>query len=218
MWIYKITNTVNNKVYIGQSIRPIEQRFKRHINDALNHVKDTHFCRAICKYGKDSFIVEEIDTAESQEELSKKEQYWIQYYDSVNNGYNETDAIYKCGGNTYQSKTAEERKIIGEKIALTKIGALNPMAKKVKRTDITTGEVDYFDTIISCAKACGVKSGKTSVMDRLSGKIKSPYKNKWIFEYSTECVSTKGDECSPVELEISTNSKRETTLQCDIEE
>lgn len=43
MWIYKITNIQNNKVYIGQSIRPINQRFQRHINDALNNILDTHF-------------------------------------------------------------------------------------------------------------------------------------------------------------------------------
>ena len=42
MWIYKITNIQNNKVYIGQSIRPINQRFQRHINDALNNILDTH--------------------------------------------------------------------------------------------------------------------------------------------------------------------------------
>ncbi|MBQ5474538.1 MAG: GIY-YIG nuclease family protein [Lachnospiraceae bacterium] len=88
MWIYKITNIQNNKVYIGQSIRPIEQRFKRHINDAINNKLDTHFARAIRKYGKDSFRIETIDTAQTQEELNQKEQYWIQQYDSVNNGYN----------------------------------------------------------------------------------------------------------------------------------
>ena len=38
MFIYKITNKINNKVYIGQSIRPIEKRFQRHINDALNNI------------------------------------------------------------------------------------------------------------------------------------------------------------------------------------
>ena len=79
MWIYKITNIQNNKVYIGQTIRPIEQRFHRHLSDALNNILDTHFARAVRKYGKDSFIIEEIDTAQTQDELNQKEQYWIVY-------------------------------------------------------------------------------------------------------------------------------------------
>ena len=95
MYIYKITNIQNNKVYIGQTIRPIKDRFHRHINDAMNNILDTHYARAIRKYGKDNFIIEEIDNANSQDELNKKEQYWIQYYNSVIEGYNETDAISK---------------------------------------------------------------------------------------------------------------------------
>ena len=80
MWIYKITNIQNNKVYIGQTIRPVQDRFNRHINDALHNI---------------------IDTAQSQNELNEKERYWIQYYNSVEKGYNETDALSKCGDNTY---------------------------------------------------------------------------------------------------------------------
>lgn len=186
MWIYKITNIQNNKVYIGQTIRPIQDRFHRHINDALNNILDTHFARAIRKYGKDNFIIEQIDQAQTQDELNKKEQYWIQYYNSVQNGYNETDAISKCGGNTYQSKTEKEMKAIKEKIRQTKLGAKNPMAKKIKRINIITNEIDIFDTIISCAKACGIKNGKTSITTRLNGQVKSPYKNTWIFEYYNE--------------------------------
>lgn len=186
MWIYKITNIQNNKVYIGQTIRPVEQRFHRHMNDALNNILDTHFARAIRKYGKENFIIEMIDTAESQDELNQKEQYWIRYYDSVNKGYNETDAISKCGGNTYQSKTDEEMDIIKNKIRETKLGAKNPMARKVKRINIKTNEVDIFDTVIACAQACDIKNGKTSVTTRLSGQIKSPFKNTWIFEYYEE--------------------------------
>ena len=186
MWIYKITNIQNNKVYIGQTIRPIEQRFRRHLNDALNNILDTHFARAIRKYGKDSFIIEKIDTAITQDELNKKEQYWIQYYNSVEEGYNETDAISKCGGNTYQSKTEEEMDAVKEKIRQTKLGSKNPMARKIKRTNIITGEVNIFDTVISCAQACGIKNGKTSIVDRLNGKIKSPFKKIWIFEYYDE--------------------------------
>ena len=186
MWIYKITNIQNNKVYIGQTIRPIQQRFHRHINDAMNDILNTHFARAIRKYGKDSFKIEEIDTAQTQDELNKKEQYWIKYYNSTIDGYNETDAISKCGGNTYQSKTKEEIEGIKEKLRQTKIGAKNPMAQKIKRINIITNEVDMFDTIISCAKACGIKNGKTSISTRLNGQIKSPYKNTWTFEYYNE--------------------------------
>jgi len=156
------------------------------MNDALNNILDTHFARAIRKYGKENFIIEMIDTAESQDELNQKEQYWIRYYDSVNKGYNETDAISKCGGNTYQSKTDEEMDIIKNKIRETKLGAKNPMARKVKRINIKTNEVDIFDTVIACAQACGIKNGKTSITTRLSGQIKSPFKNTWMFEYYEE--------------------------------
>ena len=186
MWIYKITNIQNNKVYIGQTIRPIEQRFHRHLNDALNNILDTHLARAIRKYGKDSFIIEEIDNAQTQDELNQKEQYWIRYYNSVKDGYNETDAISKCGGNTYQSKTKEEMEVIKDKIRQTKIGANNPMARKIKRTNIITNEIDIFDTVISCAKACEIQNGKTSISTRLNGQVKSPYKKTWIFEYYDE--------------------------------
>ena len=186
MYIYKITNIQNNKVYIGQTIRPIDQRFHRHLNDALNNIIDTHFARAIRKYGKDNFIIEQIDTAQTQDELNQKEQYWIKYYNSIKDGYNETDAISKCGGNTYQSKTEEEMKVIKEKIRQTKLGAKNPMARRVKRTNIITHEIEIFDTVISCAKACGIQNGKTSITDRLNGKIRSPFKKTWIFEYYDE--------------------------------
>lgn len=186
MWIYKITNIQNNKIYIGQTIRPVQDRFNRHLNDALHNVIDTHFARAIRKYGKDNFSWEIIDTANTQEELTIKERYWIQYYNSVKEGYNETDAISKCGGNTYQSKTEKEMEVIKEKIRQTKIGIKNPMAKRIKRTNVITEEIDIFDTVISCAKACGIKNGKTSITTRLNGQVKSPYKNQWIFEYYDE--------------------------------
>ena len=103
IFIYKITNNANGKMYIGQTIRPIEQRFNRHVRDAERGVLDTHFARAIRKYGSEHFQIEVIDTAVSQLELNEKERHWIQYFDSVNMGYNETDALSKCGGNTYMS-------------------------------------------------------------------------------------------------------------------
>ena len=72
MIIYKITNKENGKMYIGQTINSIEDRWHRHCNDAMNNILDTHFARAIRKYGKENFTIEEIDTASSQDELNKK--------------------------------------------------------------------------------------------------------------------------------------------------
>lgn len=116
MWIYKIINDINNKVYIGQTINPIQDRFNRHISDAINNILDTHFARAIRKYGPEHFSWVEIESGITDKAyLTEREHYWILYYDSVKTGYNETDAMYKCGGNTYMSKTSDEMKVIKEK-------------------------------------------------------------------------------------------------------
>lgn len=182
MFIYKITNVINNKVYIGQTIRPIEERFKRHINDSLNNILDTHFARAIRKYGADNFIIEKIDFADSQNELNKKEQYWIRFYNSVINGYNETDAIYKSGGNTYQSKTSEELNIIADKIRQSKNGSLNPNAKEIKCKNIETDEELFFSTVKEC-KEYFKENTHRFITNRITQKTKVPYKGLWMIAY-----------------------------------
>lgn len=183
MFIYKITNKVNNKVYIGQSVRPIKKRFNRHINDAINNKLDTHFARAIRKYGKDNFICEVIDIANNQKDLTLKEQYWIQYYDSVKMGYNETDAISKCGGNTYASKTKEELLGISEKIRKSKVGKLNPNSKSVKCYNIETKEELFFETVKECQEYFGEKYHRV-ISNRVLNKTISLYKNVWRIAYA----------------------------------
>ena len=61
MEIYKITNKINNKIYIGKVYnRSTMDRFKRHCDDAKPNTKSL-IDKAIYKYGKESFIVEIID-------------------------------------------------------------------------------------------------------------------------------------------------------------
>lgn len=86
--IYKITNVVNYKIYIGQTTKTYKKRWTEHLWSAENG--STQWIHsAIRKYGKENFTVEQIDHAHNRNELDEKEQYWIEYYNSLApNGYN----------------------------------------------------------------------------------------------------------------------------------
>lgn len=88
--IYKITNKINGHCYIGQTIMSLKERFQRHCSHSRDqHPKGLH--AAMKKYGIDNFIIEQIDTAESFEELNELEIKWIKYYNTFNGkGYNLT--------------------------------------------------------------------------------------------------------------------------------
>lgn len=182
MYVYKITNKINGKVYIGQSIRPIEERFKRHINDSIKNNLDTHLARAVRKYGSESFFIELVDVAKTQEELNEKEQYYIRKFNSIKEGYNETDALYKCGGNTYKSKTIDELKEISLKISKGKIGDKNPNHKKIKVLNINTNEEIIFNTVNECKIFFNEKHHRF-ITNRVIGKTKTLYKGTWNIAY-----------------------------------
>lgn len=87
MIIYKITNMINNKVYIGQTIHTLEHRKSRHI-ECVNTGVDRHLYNAMRKYGVENFVFEEIDHADNIDDLNYLESYYITKYDSVRKGYN----------------------------------------------------------------------------------------------------------------------------------
>lgn len=191
MFIYKITNIKNNKPYIGQTIYAPIERWKRHCQDAMSNRLDTHFARAIKKYGKENFRLEVIDTAQTQKELTQKESYWIEYYNSINEGYNETSAMEKSGGFTYKSKTEEELNQIGKKISQTKIGGKNINATKVKCRNIKTKEELYFDSQSEMQQFFNV-SNHIFISRRCRGEIKKPYLDLWEIAYETDEYGTQG--------------------------
>ena len=86
MLIYKITNKINNKCYIGQTIKTAEERWKEHQTHAFgtheNDVNKTLY-KAIRKYGLENFTFEVLqDNIETYEQLDKAEIYWIDFYNS----------------------------------------------------------------------------------------------------------------------------------------
>lgn len=89
-YIYKITNKVNNKVYIGQTIKTVKKRFQQHKNNSnKSYFSQIVLYKAFNKYGIENFICEEIEEVPN-DLLDKREIYWIDYYDSYFNGYNST--------------------------------------------------------------------------------------------------------------------------------
>lgn len=88
--IYIITNDINNKVYIGQTIQTLKKRFNGHCcYSKTDRSINMYIKRAIHKYGKQHFEIQLLEECPI-EQLNDREIYWINYYDSYNNGYNLT--------------------------------------------------------------------------------------------------------------------------------
>lgn len=89
MFIYKITNLINGKIYIGQTTTTLEKRWKRHTWTCTQKNPRMAITHAINKYGKENFTIELIYTASSISELNEKEIFYIKLFDSLSpNGYN----------------------------------------------------------------------------------------------------------------------------------
>lgn len=101
--IYKYTNKINQKSYIGQSIQ-IEERKKQHLQASYNknHINYySNFHKAIREFGIENFDFEILEEC-IEEQLDEREVYWIQYYNSYKDGYNMTP-----GGDFNPSKVPE---------------------------------------------------------------------------------------------------------------
>ena len=89
-YIYKITNDINNKIYIGKTDFSINKRWKEHCKDFSNHNKEHRpLYKAMNKYGIEHFHIEELEKCDIAI-AAQREQYWIEYYNSFKNGYNAT--------------------------------------------------------------------------------------------------------------------------------
>ena len=87
-FIYKITNDINDKIYIGKTEFSIKKRFAEHCNDAFkNRNEKRPLYSAMKKYGVEHFSIELIEETDYPEE---REKYWISFYNSYVNGYNAT--------------------------------------------------------------------------------------------------------------------------------
>lgn len=90
MFVYKITNLINEKAYIGLTKETVAQRFARHLGRD-RHSRCYALQAAFAKYGKDNFKIETLYEADSYEEMKCVEKGLIAQYGTMSpNGYNLT--------------------------------------------------------------------------------------------------------------------------------
>lgn len=89
--IYKLTNKVDGKIYIGQTVFSVEHRWKRHVEYAKRG-GEGYLQKAIRMHGAESFTQEKIATAYDKHQLDELEKHYILHFDSLNPevGYNQT--------------------------------------------------------------------------------------------------------------------------------
>jgi len=120
MYIYKITNLINQKVYIGQTVQSNpKMRWYSHQADARRE-KKSYLYDSMRKHGIDRFLWEVIDSATSIDELNAKEKKWLDHYRNLVAVYNNREA----GGNKLHSIESIERMRIAQKLrhSITKVG------------------------------------------------------------------------------------------------
>jgi group I intron endonuclease len=157
--IYKAASP-SGKVYIGQTVKALVKRKAGHKYQALKEDRRSTFQRALLDEGFDSFVWEEIDTAESPEELNEKEIYWIANYrsDDLDYGYNN-----QSGG--IRPKHAERTKqLLREK----NTGRHHTEESRRKISEVQKGRIPWNKGIFGAVK----QSEETKKKHSLSGRGK----------------------------------------------
>jgi len=126
IYVYKITNLENGKVYIGKTKRRIDERFKTHCRNARRK-SNMPICKAIRKYGSEKFRIECLGYCLSNKTANMVEQELIQYWKKRSKSYNATVGGDGISGYRF---TKEQRRRLSESM----IGRKMTWSKKIHLT------------------------------------------------------------------------------------
>lgn len=163
--VYSITNIITNEKYIGLT----SQNLKRRLKNGNGYKPMTKIRKAIEKYGWGNFKVEVLFESYCRKEAEEKEIYYIEFFDTVKNGYNKQAGGYKSTGYTVDKTTKEKLSNIHKgkhyspKTEFKKGIAFPSLFKKVQC--IETNEI--FDNIKEARKKMKISN---HIGDACSGK------------------------------------------------
>lgn len=185
--IYKITNQVNNKIYIGQTVQPLHERLRRHASK-YSMCRKLH--NSIQKHGINNFIIEEIDTTDTQEKVDELEKFYIKTLNTIEAGYN----LKEGGANGLLSDETKEKiseslqgHIVSEdtkqKLSLQNTGSNNPNYG-LKRSDETKSKtsgalkgrvISWSDKI---SASCATKFNEEIIKDIFEKYLSHPLEER----------------------------------------
>lgn len=203
-YIYCITNTINNKRYVGKTTQTLEQRFKEHCQDSFKERCNRRpLYDAMNKYGIENFIIEELEQIEDETKLDEREIYWIQELQTYgSSGYNATKG--GDGKVLYDYKEILDLYNLGyspgqicEKVECN-VSTVNKVLKangiqsrghsnKVNQYDLAGNYIQTFDSTVlaenwliehGCTKS---KKAHIHITEVCKGKRLSMYKYLWKF-------------------------------------
>ena len=161
--VYKHTNKVNGKSYIGQTKH---EDLTRRWTGGNGYKKSPHFYRAIKKYGWNGFTHEILETGLTKEEADEKEIYYIKHFRTTekDHGYN-----MKHGGHHDGTLTEETR----QRFKVIYAGANSPVKKSVDVYDLNGKYISTFVTLTEAARYIGCTAGSVSTKcTKKSGTVK----------------------------------------------
>jgi len=176
--IYRIKNLITERSYIGQS-HNIKRRFKEHYNRAFDFSNKQYYDSCYCdirRYGIDNFIFEILEEC-SCVDLDEREIFWINYFDTYKNGYNETK-----GGDSGWHYTVLDDVKLEEIIFLLKEGKLN-------NSDIGA-KYNISDQAVS-----NINMGKSCVKDGVLYPIRPRHKKKYFCSDCGKEITNKATRC-----------------------
>lgn len=138
MIVYKVTNLINNKIYIGKTTSTLERRKIQHRSDAKKRLYKCVLHDAINKYGESNFSWEIVDRCLFSESLLELEKYYIRkFHSKIPNGYNMTDG---GEGATGRILSDESRR----KMSRAQLGRRHSKECKRKMSLAHRGEKNHF--------------------------------------------------------------------------
>ena len=192
--VYKITNKVNGKIYIGITNQGSGTRYRHHWYEARTG-EPSPIHKAMAKYGEDNFTLEIIDFADTYDELKEKEKFYIKKFNSMDRsvGYNLTEGGDGTFGRLHSEETKEKirQKALGRKASeeakkrmsesrkgkcsdkmrahLQEISKAN--CKKVYQYDKNLNFIAEYNSITEAVKNTGI------CKDTITNQLKNPPKN-----------------------------------------